>query len=274
MNFIKMHALGNDFVIIYGFEQKVSISRRQAQRIAHRNKGIGCDQILLVNKSDDGENCFDFQIFNQDGSESDQCGNGARCVARLLHDLDYSKNNEIVLNTSKDEMVCTISQNLVSVQIGVPRFEPTEIPFSAESRQKLYSIEVYGSPLEFFALSLGNPHAVITVSDVDEANVEKIGSYIESHPRFPEKTNVGFMEIESGDLIRLRVFERGVGETYACGSGASAAAVAGCCQGLLNEDVTVRMAEGELNVRWKGEGCPVILSGPATYVFRGELNLN
>ena len=269
-----MHALGNDFVIFCGFEQKVSISRHQAQRIAHRNKGIGCDQILLVNKSDDGDNCFNFQIFNQDGSESDQCGNGARCAARLLHDLDYSKNHEIVLRTSKDEMACTVNQDLVSVQIGVPRFEPKEIPFSADSRQKLYSIEVDGSTVDFFALSLGNPHAVVTVPDVSQANVEKIGSYIESHPRFPAKTNVGFMQVESGGSIRLRVFERGVGETYACGSGASAAAVAGFCQGWLNEDVTVRMAEGELNVRWKGEGRPVMLVGPATYVFRGNLNMD
>ncbi len=274
MKFIKMHSLGNDFVIFAGFEQKISISRKQARKIAHRNFGIGCDQILLVNEGNNEGNFFEFQIFNQDGSKSDQCGNGARCVARYLHDLGYSKNNEIVLKTSKDEMVCTVNQTFVSVKIGVPRFEPTEIPLIADSKQDIYSIDVNGSPVELFALSLGNPHAVITVPDVDKANVESIGSYVESCSRFPQRTNVGFMEIESEDSIRLRVFERGVGETYACGSGASAATVAGRCQGRLNEDVKVNIVNGQLNVRWKGEGHPVILSGPTSYVFRGKILTN
>ncbi len=271
MKFTKMHSLGNDFVIIDGFEKHVSMSRDFARRIAHRKKGIGCDQILLLNKSNDGSNFFKFQIFNQDGSRSEQCGNGARCVARYLHDVRSEICNKIVLQTSNDEMVCTVNQADVSVQLAIPRFEPREVPLLAKARKESYSIEFGTDLVEFFALSLGNPHAVITVQDLNKAKVKKIGRYMESHPRFPERTNVGFMEITSAKSIRLRVFERGVGETYACGSGASAAVVAGRCQGRLDESVTVKMKNGELNVAWKGPEHPVILSGPTSYVFSGEL---
>ncbi len=268
--FTKMHALGNDFVVIDGVSQAVSFEPAQARSIADRHTGIGCDQILLVN--DAGENIFGFQIYNADGSESAQCGNGARCVARLLHDRGYPSDRKFILRTRADELLCDVSGPEITVALGVPRFSPDDIPFLAESEQETYRLAVGGESVQISALSIGNPHAVILVDDVAQAPVSEIGPLIESHSKFPERTNAEFLEIVSRNEIRLRVYERGVGETSACGSGASAAVVAGIRQGLLDDAVEVRLAAGSLSVEWRGGAVPVFLTGPATYVYEGRWN--
>lgn len=268
--FTKMHALGNDFVVIDGIDQSVSFNPSLAQLISDRHLGIGCDQILLVNNDVDDANVFDFRIFNADGSESAQCGNGARCVARLLYDRGYPSGSDFVLRTSADDLQCSVNETQITVSLGVPNFDPPEIPFLSDSEQKTYDLQVEDQIVQVSALSLGNPHAVMLVEDVSRAPVETTGPIIESHPRFPERTNVGYLEIVSRMVVRLRVYERGVGETLACGSGASAAVVAGIERELLDESVQVELTAGALLVEWNGRGTQTMLTGPATYVYQGH----
>lgn len=266
--FTKMHALGNDFVIIDGVDKTLSFDPAQAKIIADRHNGIGCDQILLVNNA--GQDSFNFRIYNADGSESAQCGNGARCVGRLLYDRGYPTGREFILKTTADEMLCRVNGSDISVTLGVPRFRPSEVPFISESEQPTYELEVNGDSIHLSALSIGNPHAVILVEDVDTAPVAETGPKIELHPRFPHRTNVGYLQVVSRNVIRLRVFERGVGETFACGSGACAAVVAGIRLGLLDHSVEVKLNDGSLFVEWEGGDRPVNLSGPASYVYEGR----
>ena len=268
--FTKMHALGNDFVVIDGIDHSVSFNPSLAQLIADRHIGIGCDQILLVNNDVDDANVFNFRIFNADGSESAQCGNGARCVARLLYDRGYPSGNSFVLRTSADDLQCSVNATQITVSLGVPNFDPPGIPFLSDSEQKTYELQVEDQIVQISALSLGNPHAVMLVEDVSRAPVETTGPMIESHPRFPERTNVGYLEIVSRNVVRLRVYERGVGETLACGSGASAAVVAGIERELLDESVQVELTAGNLLVEWNGRGTQTMLTGPATYVYQGH----
>ena len=268
--FTKMHALGNDFVVIDGIDQSVSFNPSLAQLISDRHLGIGCDQILLVNNDVDDANVFDFRIFNADGSESAQCGNGARCVARLLYDRGYPSRSDFVLRTSADDLQCSVNETQITVSLGVPNFDPPGIPFLSDSEQKTYDLQVEDQIVQVSALSLGNPHAVMLVEDVSRAPVETTGPIIESHPRFPERTNVGYLEIVSRKVVRLRVYERGVGETLACGSGASAAVVAGIERELLDESVQVELTTGSLLVDWNGRGTQTMLTGPATYVYQGH----
>ena len=268
--FTKMHALGNDFVVIDGIDQSVSFNPSLAQLISDRHLGIGCDQILLVNNDVDDANVFDFRIFNADGSESAQCGNGARCVARLLYDRGYPSGSDFVLRTSADDLQCSVNGTKITVSLGVPNFDPPDIPFLSDSEQKTYDLQVEDQAVQVSALSLGNPHTVMLVEDVSRAPVETTGPIIESHPRFPERTNVGYLEIVSRKVVRLRVYERGVGETLACGSGASAAVVAGIEQELLDESVQVELTAGSLLVEWNGRGTQTMLTGPATYVYQGH----
>lgn len=268
--FTKMHALGNDFVVIDGIDQSVSFNPSLAQLIADRHIGIGCDQILLVNNDVDDANIFNFRIFNADGSESAQCGNGARCVARLLFDRGYPSGSDFVLRTSVDDLQCSVNETQITVSLGVPKFDPPGIPFLSDSEQKTYDLQVENQIVQVSALSLGNPHAVMLVEDVSRAPVEATGPIIESHPRFPERTNVGYLEIVSRKVVRLRVYERGVGETLACGSGASAAVVAGIERELLDESVQVELTAGSLLVDWNGRGTQTMLTGPATYVYQGH----
>ncbi len=268
--FTKMHALGNDFVIIDGVEKVVSFDPTQAKIIADRHTGIGCDQILLVNNA--SENSFNFRIYNADGSESAQCGNGARCVGRLLHDRGYLTGEKFFLRTSAEDMLCHVNGSEITVALGVPKFKPSDVPFISEFEQPTYKLEVNGDNIQFSALSIGNPHAVILVEDVKTAPVAKTGPQIESHPRFPERTNVGYLQVVSKSVARLRVFERGVGETFACGSGAGAAVVAGIRLGLLDHSVEVKLTAGSLFVEWQGSDRPVHLSGPASYVYEGRWN--
>jgi len=267
--FTKMHALGNDFVIIDNVNQSVCLDSKQAKSIADRHTGIGCDQILLVNAASTN-NVFDFRIYNQDGSESAQCGNGARCVARLLVDRGYAKGPDLVLKTLTDDLCCKVTDSSVRVNLGVPRFEPAEIPFVAASDRVVHDLQVGDAMMAISALSVGKPHAVLVVDNIDHAPVAETGPIIESHARFPQRTNVGYLEIVSRDTVRLRVYERGVGETFACGSGASAAVVAGIRRGLLNTRVEVEMAAGLLFVEWPDTKCAVSLYGPVSYVFHGQ----
>ena len=268
--FTKMHALGNDFVVIDGIDQSVSFNPSLAQLISDRHLGIGCDQILLVNNDVDDANVFNFRIFNADGSESAQCGNGARCVARLLFDRGYPSGSDFVLRTSADDLQCSVNEAQITVSLGVPKFDPPGIPFLSDSEQKTYDLQVENHIVQISALSLGNPHAVMLVEDISRAPVETTGPIIESHPKFPERTNVGYLEIVSRSVVRLRVYERGVGETLACGSGASAAVVAGIERELLDESVQVELTAGSLLVDWNGRGTQTMLTGPATYVYQGH----
>lgn len=272
--FTKMHGIGNDFVVLDGINQVVNLSSAQVQRIADRHFGVGCDQLLVVEAYAGEEADFRYRIFNADGSEVEQCGNGARCFARFVYDQGLTQKTTIPVMTASGLIVLNIQPNgQVMVNMGVPEFSPERIPFISERQQTLYNREIAGEWVSFSAVSMGNPHAVLQVTDVDTAPVGVLGPALEHHPSFPRRVNVGFMQVLGRDRIRLRVFERGSGETLACGTGACAAVVAGCIQGLLDTQVTVALPGGDLQIRWDGEGQPVWMTGPAETVFRGTLRL-
>lgn len=272
--FTKMHGIGNDFVVLDGINQVVNLSSAQVQRIADRHFGVGCDQLLVVEAYAGEEADFRYRIFNADGSEVEQCGNGARCFARFVYDQGLTQKTTIPVMTASGLIVLNIQPNgQVMVNMGVPEFAPERIPFISERQQTLYNREIAGEWVSFSAVSMGNPHAVLQVTDVDTAPVGVLGPALEHHPSFPRRVNVGFMQVLGRDRIRLRVFERGSGETLACGTGACAAVVAGCIQGLLDAQVTVALPGGDLQIRWDGEGQPVWMTGPAETVFRGTLRL-
>lgn len=274
LNFTKMHGLGNDFVVIDAINQDVSLSPEQIRFLADRHFGVGCDQLLLVERPTNPNVDFKYRIFNADGGEVEQCGNGARCFARFIHDKGLTQKDDIPVETNTGIIHLKIeSGGDVTVNMGIPRFEPTEIPFEAEQRANQYQLQVDGQFWLIGAVSMGNPHAVLHVTNVDGANVEELGAAIESHLRFPNRVNVGFMEVIDRGHIRLRVFERGVGETLACGTGACAAAVIGQQQGLLDQQVTVALPGGKLQIYWAGEGEPVMMTGPASTVFEGQIEL-
>jgi diaminopimelate epimerase len=274
LEFSKMHGLGNDFVVIDAVNQVVALSPEQVRRLADRHRGIGCDQLLLVEPSRGGQADFRYRIFNADGGEVSQCGNGARCFMRFVHDLGLSDKRELRVETAGGPLLLVLEDDgQVTVNMGEPRLEPEEIPFEAAARASVYTLEVAGERLEIAAVSLGNPHAVTLVSDVESAPVARLGPEIERHPRFPQGVNAGFMQIIDCEHIRLRVFERGAGETLACGSGACAAVVAGRLWDQLAARVKVGLWGGDLVVSWAGRGYPVYLTGPATHVFRGRIDI-
>jgi len=275
LKFTKMQGLGNDFVVFDFTQESVPISKEQAAHIADRHFGVGCDQILIVERSNRPEIDFKYRILNADGSEVGQCGNGARCFVRFVHDKGLSSKNPIKVETLTGDMVLTAQpdSNLVTVNMGIPNFEPTHIPLVADKRHALYTLDHEGQTVEFSALSIGNPHAVIVVDNVCTAPVLELGAVLERHAMFPERANIGFMQINHRDEISLRVFERGAGETIACGSGTCAAAVAGIQRGLLDNDVTAHLTGGDLSIKWAGEGQPVMMTGPASTSFEGILNL-
>lgn len=273
LKFTKMQGLGNDFVVLDGIHQAIHLDRQQLRFLADRHFGIGCDQILLVEKAE-GEADFRYRIFNADGGEVEQCGNGARCFVRYVHDHGLTEKNEIRIETMSGMISPKLEINgNVTVNMGQPVFEPTQIPFIADHVAPTYQLEIAGQPVTISALSMGNPHVVRVVADVDHAPVETEGALLERHPRFPKKVNVGFMQVIDRHRIKLRVFERGAGETLACGTGACAAVVAGINLGLLDPQVTVSTRGGELTIRWEGAGQPVWMTGPAVTVFEGEINL-
>jgi len=274
LQFTKMHGAGNDFVVLDGVRQSIDLSPAQYQALADRHFGIGCDQILLVQAATRADCDFRYRIFNADGGEVQQCGNGARCFVRFVHDQGLTPKREIRVETASGIIVPKLEDDgRVTVNMGPPRFEPGEIPFQAAAREVTYRLDVAGHELEISALSMGNPHAVWLVDDVNTAPVAELGPQIEHHPRFPQRVNVGFMQIVNRELIRLRVFERGSGETLACGTGACAAVVAGITRGLLASRVSVETRGGELVIAWAGEGNPVFLTGPAVTVFHGEIEI-
>lgn len=272
--FTKMHGLGNDFVVIDAISQPVALSAEQARFIADRHFGIGCDQILVVERPRRSGVDFAYRIYNADGGEVEQCGNGARCFVRFVHQHGLTDKREIRVETRSGIIVPRLEDDgEVTVDMGVPEFRPAQIPFHSDSEAVVQPLEVDGQMLAITALSMGNPHAVQVVADVDAAPVASQGPQIESHPRFPRRVNAGYMQVVDAHRIRLRVFERGAGETLACGSGACAAVVAGIRRQLLVSPVHVAMRGGELTVAWPGIGAPVMMTGPAVTVFEGQLDL-
>ena len=274
IDFTKMHGLGNDFVVIDAINQPVELTPGQVRQLADRHLGIGCDQLLLVEPASDARADFRYRIFNADGGEVGQCGNGARCFMQFVREQGLTDKTQLQVETASGPLqLIQQPDGQITVDMGVPRLEPAEIPFLAERRDNRYALDVLDQQLEIAALSMGNPHAVLRVADIDTAAVATLGPLIEQHARFPERVNVGFMQVLAEDAIRLRVYERGAGETLACGSGACAAVVAGQLQGWLAERVKVGLNGGELVVSWAGIGQPVLMTGPATTVYQGRIEL-
>jgi diaminopimelate epimerase len=274
LKFTKMHGLGNDFVVLDATAQPLRLDPRQLRLIANRHFGIGCDQILQVETPRQTDTDFYYRIFNADGGEVEQCGNGARCFVRYVHDKGLSDKKEIRVGTLGGVIVPRLERDgQVTVNMGTPLFEPAQIPFDAQKRALTYPLVINDKMIEISVLSMGNPHAVQIVSDVETAPVGSEGPLIERHARFPQRVNAGYMQVVDRSHIRLRVFERGAGETLACGTGACAAVVAGIMRGLLDARVRVTTRGGDLVISWAGEGQPVMMTGPAATVFEGEIDI-
>ena len=274
LRFTKMHGLGNDFVVVDAINQSVELSAEQVRFLSDRHFGVGCDQLLVVEAPSSSGVDFRYRIYNADGGEVEQCGNGARCFVRFVHDKHLSDKREIRVETRSGVISPRLeSDGKVTVDMGVPVFEPRLIPFVSDSAAVVQPLEVSGRSVPITAVSMGNPHAVQVVADVDAAPVAREGPAIESHPRFPARVNAGFMQVLDPHHIRLRVYERGAGETLACGTGACAAVVAGIARGLLESPVRVDTRGGELSIAWEGSGRPVLMTGPAVSVFDAEIEL-
>lgn len=273
--FTKMHGTGNDFVVIDATRARFAPSAGLLRRLTDRRFGVGCDQVLVVEAPSQPDVDFDYRIFNADGSEVGQCGNGSRCLARFVAEQGLSDKRTLRVRTRTALLeLQRRDDGQVTVNMGAPRFAPREIPFSAPERETRYVREIDGQRIEFGAVSMGNPHLVMRVPDVDTAPVGTLGPRLEPHPEFPERVNVGFVQVVTRDRVRLRVFERGAGETLACGSGACAAVVVARQWNLVDPRVTVEVRGGELIIEWAGEGQPVLMTGPAETVFKGELEWN
>lgn len=274
INFTKMQGLGNDFVVIDAINQSINLSPAQVRFLADRHFGVGCDQLLLIEKPVSDNADFKYRIFNADGGEVSQCGNGARCFARFVRDKKLSDKEEIRVDTDAGQLLLRfVSSDLIGVNMGVPKHSPAQIPLAVHDEALLYDVEINGVLVKFAAVSMGNPHAVIQVDDVRRAPVELLGAQLERHELFPQRVNVGFMEVLSRREILLRVYERGAAETLACGSGACAAVVVGIEQELLDPKVSVGLPGGHLMIEWAGRGYPVFMSGPAVSVFEGQIRL-
>lgn len=270
--FAKMHALGNDFVVIDGVNQSIQLSADEVRALGDRHRGIGFDQLLLIEPTSNPAADFRYRIFNADGGEVAQCGNGARCLARFIRERGLSNKAEVTVETLEGLMqLRLLTEDTASVSLGVPRFKPQEVPHNLPGQAPLYRVEMSGQSYEVMPVNVGNPHIVIRVDDVNKVDVAAIGAALGKHPAFPEGINVGFVQIESPEHLKLRVYERGAGETQACGSGACAAVVIARCQGWCQGAVLVSQQGGELQVRWGGIGEKVWLSGSAEQVFNGEL---
>lgn len=269
-----MQGVGNDFVVLDAINQRVELDAARVRRVADRHFGIGCDQILLIEPPRTAGTDFYYRIFNADGGEVQHCGNGARCFMRYVRDKGLTSKSEIRVETLSGVIVPKLeADGQVTVDMGRPELEPARIPFLADKPALTYILEVAGQPLEISALSMGNPHAVQVVANVDEAPVLTQGPLIERHARFPERVNAGYMQVVDRHRIRLRVFERGAGETLACGTGACAAVVAGIARGMLDSPVRVETRGGPLSIAWGGAGRPVKMTGPAETVFEGTIEL-
>jgi len=274
LKFTKMHGAGNDFVVIDGIRQSVSLSPEQIRLLADRHFGVGCDQLLLVEKARRDDADFRYRIFNADGGEVEQCGNGARCFVRFVHEKKLTGKKEIVVETRSGLISPRLEDDgRVTVNMGAPIFDPARIPFTSDSDAVMQPLDIDGRTVQITAVSMGNPHAVQVVDDVENAPVTSLGPLIERHARFPKRVNAGFMQILDRGHIRLRVYERGAGETLSCGTGACAAVVAGIRRGVLDDTVHVATRGGALTIHWAGAQSPVLLTGPAVTVFEGEINL-
>lgn len=273
LKFSKMHGLGNDFVVIDAINQSVQLSAEQIRFMAERRVGIGCDQLLLVEKTDRDDVDFRYRIFNADGGEVSQCGNGARCFAKYVRDYGLTGKDTIAVETASGVIYPTLqADGQVRVEMGKPRFLPAHIPFNTAEQSNAYMLTVEpGRQVEIAALSMGNPHAVLLVDDVTTAPVAELGAKIENHTQFPQRVNVGFMQLVDHEHIKLRVYERGSAETTACGTGACAAVVSGIRRGLLARQVHVLLSGGTLDISWPDEQSSVWMTGPAQHVFDGEI---
>lgn len=274
IKFTKMHGLGNDFVVINALDKPVSLTPGQVRYMADRYTGIGFDQLLLLQASTNPAADVMYRVFNADGSEGGQSGNGARCIGRYIRDNSIVEKEVISAQTIKGIIhIYFEAGNAIRVNMGEPRFEPKEIPLALKKRRPSYSVKLAGTNIEFFSLSMGNPHAVIIVKDIVTAEVEKVGKQLQQHALFPESVNVGFLQILDRTQVLLRVYERGTGETLACGTGSCAAVVAGILGNKLDNEVTVGLKRGKLLIKWEGEGSNVWMTGPATTVFEGQITI-
>ena len=273
LRFSKMHGIGNDFIVLDCISQRYIPQTQDMARLADRHFGIGCDQLLIIEAPQNPENDFRYRIFNADGSEVEQCGNGARCFARYVYDRGLTANTSIKVETAGGNIVLHVEESGIRVNMGAPILAPAKIPFIADSQENTYNIEANGNTYTVGAVSMGNPHLVYQVDDIDKAAVETLGPLFEAHSDFPNRCNAGFMQIVSRDFIKLRVYERGAGETLACGTGACAAVVSGILQGLLDANVTVQLPGGKIHIEWQGGNKPVYQVGPAEFVFDGKIRL-
>ena len=274
LKFTKMHGLGNDFVVLDAVARPLALTPEQLKRIADRHFGIGCDQVLQVEPPRQPGTDFYYRIFNADGGEVEQCGNGARCLVRYVVNRGLTTKRALRVGTRAGVIAPRLEDDgRVTVDMGVPEFDPSRIPFAAPARAPSYGLDVNGRRVEVMVLSMGNPHAVQVVADIERVPIATEGPLIERHPRFPQRVNAGYMQVAGRRRILLRVYERGAGETLACGSGACAAVAAGVMRGLLDHEVTVTARGGDLGISWAGEGSPVMMTGPAETVFEGEIEL-
>jgi len=274
VKFTKMHGLGNDFMVVDLISQHAHFRPEQVRKLADRNFGIGFDQMLLVEPPGRPDVDFRYRIFNADGSEVEQCGNGARCFAKFVRDnrLTGKKNIRVETKSGIIELVAN-KDDMITVDMGVPRLDPLQVPINFTERALLYPLQVGGRTYELAGVSMGNPHGVMLVDDINRAPVNKLGRALESHEMFPVRANIGFLQVIHRRFAKLRVYERGVGETLACGTGACAAMVAGHLQGLLNQEVEIKLPGGNLKLSWAGEGHSVMMTGPATRVFDGQVRI-
>jgi diaminopimelate epimerase len=274
LKFTKMHGLGNDFVVLDATRHAIPLAPEQIRRLADRHRGVGCDQVLVIEPPRLPDTDFHYRIFNADGGEVEQCGNGARCFVRYVREKGLTARTEIRVGTAGGVIVPRLeSDGQVTVNMGVPEFDPARVPFQAAARAPTYRLDVNGGTVEVSVLSMGNPHAVQVVADVETAPVGLQGPLIERHPRFPQRVNAGYMQIIDRRHVRLRVYERGAGETLACGTGACAAVAAGRLRDALDPEVIVTTRGGDLGISWAGEGRPVMMTGPAVTVFEGEIEI-
>ena len=274
LRFTKMHGLGNDFMVLDLVSQHAHIQPKHAKQWGDRHTGIGFDQLLLVEPPQHPDVDFRYRIFNADGSEVEQCGNGARCFARFVLDKRLTVKKHIRVETKGGVIELNVrADGLITVDMGAPRLAPEQIPFQADAEALSYAVEADGQSHELAAVSMGNPHAVLRVDDVDSAPVHALGAKLEHHPRFPQRVNVGFLQVVDRQRGRLRVWERGAGETQACGTGACAAAVAAIRQGWMDSPVQLELPGGKLHIEWAGPGQPVMMTGPAVRVYEGQVRL-
>ncbi len=274
LKFTKMHGLGNDFVVVDAVSRKVFFNKPQIERLSDRHTGIGFDQLLVVEPPTHPDMDFRYRIYNSDGSEVEHCGNGARCFAKFVIDRGLTIKRIINVETKRGVIQLRVQDDgLVAVDMGTPSFEPKDLPFTAEPKSGLYDLDVADETYAMTPVSVGNPHAVIKVDALLDEQIARVGALIECHERFPNKVNVGFMQVLNEAEINLRVYERGVGETQACGTGACAAVVAGIRHGWLSNEVTAHLRGGDLRIEWQGEGSPIIMTGSAEKVFEGQIYL-